>query len=174
MVRHVLPNVFNSLVALATLQVGFVIILESTLSFLGAGVPRPNPAWGLMVSDGRELVASEKGWWVSLLPGMAIMLVALSMNLLGDCSGTGWTPSSGRYSQAGRRSVLMDAKDAPGTGSIFFMTLWAFGNAGAVRRQAASRSGKTASAAPAPSCSMPGSSGDASSSRRFRRVNTSR
>ncbi len=84
MARHVLPNVFNSLVVLATLQVGFVIILESTLSFLGAGVPRPNPAWGLMVSDGRELVASEKGWWVSLLPGLAIMLVVLSMNLLGD------------------------------------------------------------------------------------------
>ena len=84
MLRHVLPNVFNSLVVLATLQVGFVIILESTLSFLGAGVPRPNPAWGLMISDGRELVASAEGWWVSLLPGMAIMLVVLSMNLLGD------------------------------------------------------------------------------------------
>ena len=84
MFKHVLPNVFNSLVVLATLQVGFVIILESTLSFLGAGVPRPNPAWGLMVADGRELVASEKGWWVSLLPGMAIMLVVLSMNLMGD------------------------------------------------------------------------------------------
>ncbi len=84
MFRHVLPNVFNSLVVLATLQVGFVIILESTLSFLGAGVPRPNPAWGLMVADGRELVASQKGWWVSLLPGMAIMLVVLSMNLMGD------------------------------------------------------------------------------------------
>ena len=84
MFRHILPNVFNSLVVLATLQVGFVIILESTLSFLGAGVPRPNPAWGLMVADGRELVASENGWWVSLLPGLAIMLVVLSMNLLGD------------------------------------------------------------------------------------------
>ena len=84
MYRHILPNVFNSLVVLATLQVGFVIILESTLSFLGAGVPRPNPAWGLMVADGRDLVASSGGWWVSLLPGMAIMLVVLSMNLLGD------------------------------------------------------------------------------------------
>lgn len=84
MFKHILPNVFNSLVVLATLQVGFVIILESTLSFLGAGVPRPNPAWGLMVADGRELVASEKGWWVSLIPGLAIMLVVLSMNLLGD------------------------------------------------------------------------------------------
>ena len=84
MIRHILPNVFNSLVVLATLQVGLVIILESTLSFLGAGVPRPNPAWGLMVADGRQLVASSRGWWVSLLPGMAIMLVVLSMNLLGD------------------------------------------------------------------------------------------
>ena len=69
MFKHILPNVFNSLVVLATLQVGFVIILESTLSFLGAGVPRPNPAWGLMVADGRELVASEKGWWFRYSPG---------------------------------------------------------------------------------------------------------
>ena len=84
MMRHIFPNVFNSLVVLATLQVGFVIILESTLSFLGAGIPRPTPAWGLMVADGRELVTSESGWWVSLFPGLAIMLTVLSMNLLGD------------------------------------------------------------------------------------------
>ena len=84
MARHIFPNVFNSLVVLATLQVGFVIILESTLSFLGAGIPRPTPAWGLMVADGRELVTSESGWWVSLFPGLAIMLTVLSMNLLGD------------------------------------------------------------------------------------------
>ena len=84
MLRHVFPNVFNSLVVLATLQVGFVIILESTLSFLGAGIPRPTPAWGLMVADGRELVTSQSGWWVSMFPGLAIMLTVLSMNLLGD------------------------------------------------------------------------------------------
>ena len=84
MAKHIFPNVFNSLVVLATLQVGFVIILESTLSFLGAGIPRPTPAWGLMVADGRELVTSESGWWVSLFPGLAIMLTVLSMNLLGD------------------------------------------------------------------------------------------
>ena len=84
MLKHVFPNVFNSLVVLATLQVGFVIILESTLSFLGAGIPRPTPAWGLMVADGRELITSESGWWVSLFPGLAIMLTVLSMNLLGD------------------------------------------------------------------------------------------
>jgi peptide/nickel transport system permease protein len=67
---------------LATLQVGFVIILEASLSFLGAGIPRPNPAWGLMVADGRELIISS--WWVSLFPGVAIMLVVMAMNLLGD------------------------------------------------------------------------------------------
>ena len=82
MLRHIFPNVFNSLVVLATLQVGFVIILEASLSFLGAGIPRPNPAWGLMVSDGRELIISS--WWVSLFPGVAILLVVMSTNLLGD------------------------------------------------------------------------------------------
>ncbi len=82
MLKHVFPNVFNSLVVLATLQVGFVIILEASLSFLGAGIPRPNPAWGLMVSDGRELIISS--WWVSLFPGLAILLVVMATNLMGD------------------------------------------------------------------------------------------
>ena len=82
MLKHIFPNVFNSLVVLATLQVGFVIILEASLSFLGAGIPRPNPAWGLMVSDGRELIISS--WWVSLFPGVAILLVVMATNLLGD------------------------------------------------------------------------------------------
>ena len=59
-----------------------MIILESTLSFLGAGIPRPMPAWGLMVADGRELIVSA--WWVALFPGIAIMLVVICMNLLGD------------------------------------------------------------------------------------------
>ncbi len=82
MFKHIFPNVFNSLVVLATLQVGFVIVIESTLSFLGAGIPRPNPAWGLMVADGRALIVSH--WWVSFFPGLAILLVVLSMNLMGD------------------------------------------------------------------------------------------
>lgn len=82
MLHHIFPNVFNSLVVLATLQVGFVIILEATLSFLGAGIPRPTPAWGLMVADGRSLVVAA--WWMAFFPGLAIMLVVLSMNLLGD------------------------------------------------------------------------------------------
>jgi len=81
-VRHVFPNVVNSIVVLATLQVGFVILLEASLSFLGAGIPRPTPAWGLMVADGRELVVTA--WWVSFFPGVAISLVVLSLNLMGD------------------------------------------------------------------------------------------
>jgi peptide/nickel transport system permease protein len=82
MIKLIFPNVFNSLVVLATLQVGFVIVIESTLSFLGAGIPRPNPAWGLMVADGRALIVSH--WWVAFFPGLAILLVVLSMNLMGD------------------------------------------------------------------------------------------
>ena len=80
--RHVFPNVVNTIIVLATLEVGQVILLEATLSFLGAGIPLPTPAWGLMVADGRALVVSA--WWVAFFPGLAIMLTVLSMNLLGD------------------------------------------------------------------------------------------
>ena len=59
-----------------------MILLESTLSFLGAGVPPPTPAWGSMVADGRDRLAVA--WWISTMPGLAIMLVVLSMNLFGD------------------------------------------------------------------------------------------
>lgn len=82
MFRYLLPNVVNTLIVLATLQVGFVILLESSLSFLGAGIPRPTPAWGLMVADGRELIVTA--WWISMFPGLAIMLTVLSLNLVGD------------------------------------------------------------------------------------------
>ena len=82
MLRYIFPNIINTIVVLATLQVGFVIVLEATLSFLGAGISRPTPAWGLMVADGREFVTDA--WWVSFFPGLAILLTVLSMNLLGD------------------------------------------------------------------------------------------
>jgi len=82
MFKYIFPNVVNSLVVLATLQVGYVILLESALSFLGAGLPRAEPAWGVMVADGRELIVTA--WWVSMFPGIAIMLTVLSLNLLGD------------------------------------------------------------------------------------------
>ena len=79
---HILPNLLNSLVVLATLQLGAVIIFEASLSFLGAGIPRPTPAWGVMVADGRELIVAN--WWVSFFPGMCILLAVMSLNLLGD------------------------------------------------------------------------------------------
>lgn len=82
MFKYIFPNVVNSLIVLATLQVGYVILLESSLSFLGAGLPRAEPAWGVMVADGRELIVTA--WWVSMFPGLAIMLTVLSLNLLGD------------------------------------------------------------------------------------------
>jgi peptide/nickel transport system permease protein len=82
MVVHLFPNVVNTLIVLLTLQVGWVIIVEASLSFLGAGVPPPTPAWGSMVSDGRDYIIDA--WWVSLFPGLAIMLVVLAFNLLGD------------------------------------------------------------------------------------------
>ena len=82
MLRHVLPNVLNSIIVIATLGVGAVILLESGLSFLGAGIPPPTPSWGSMCSDGRSILTSA--YWVSLFPGLAIMMVVLSCNLLGD------------------------------------------------------------------------------------------
>lgn len=82
LLRHILPNVMNTIVVLATLQVGIVISLEASLSFLGIGVPRPTPTWGILVADGRQLVVGA--WWISFFPGLAIMLTVLSVNLFGD------------------------------------------------------------------------------------------
>ena len=79
---HIFPGVINTLIVLATLQVGFVILVESTLSFLGAGVPPPTPAWGSMVAEGRDFLAGA--WWIATMPGVAILLTVLSLNLFGD------------------------------------------------------------------------------------------
>jgi peptide/nickel transport system permease protein len=80
--RHLFPNTFNTLMVLVTLQVGYVIIVEASLSFLGAGIPPPTPAWGSMIAEGRDFITSA--WWVSFFPGLAILLVVLAFNLLGD------------------------------------------------------------------------------------------
>ena len=82
LVFHLFPNTVNTLLVLLTLQVGWVIIVEASLSFLGAGIPPPTPAWGSMVSDGREYV--DTAWWVSALPGLAIMFTVVAFNLFGD------------------------------------------------------------------------------------------
>lgn len=82
MFRHIFPNIVNPLIILATLQIGFIIVAESSLSFLGVGVPPPDPAWGLMVAEGRNYIGNA--WWLSTWPGVAILLVVLSFNIFGD------------------------------------------------------------------------------------------
>jgi peptide/nickel transport system permease protein len=82
LLRHILPSVFNSIVVIGTLMLGRVIILESALSFLGLGVQPPTPSWGTMLADGRQYL--NYAWWLSTFPGLAIMLVVLGTNLVGD------------------------------------------------------------------------------------------
>jgi len=79
---HIFPGTINTLIVVATLQIGIVILLESVLSFLGAGVPPPTAAWGSMVAEGRDRLAGY--WWISTFPGLAIMLTVMSLNLFGD------------------------------------------------------------------------------------------
>jgi peptide/nickel transport system permease protein len=81
--RHILPNVINSAAVLASLMLGVVIITEATLSFLGVGVPPPEPAWGLMLSDGKQGLMVGY-WWLTVFPGACIVLMVLSANLIGD------------------------------------------------------------------------------------------
>lgn len=82
LVLYLLPNVMGTLLVLCTLELGAVILVEASLSFLGAGIPPPAASWGLMVAEGRDYIT--QAWWVSLFPGIAIVLTVLSFNLLGD------------------------------------------------------------------------------------------
>lgn len=82
LIFHVLPNVGGTVLVVTTLEVGMIIIGESALSFLGLGVVPPNISWGAMLADGRA--SMNQAWWVVALPGLAITLVVLSVNLLGD------------------------------------------------------------------------------------------
>ena len=81
--RHILPNVLNTAMVLASLTIGVVIIAEASLSFLGVGVPPPEPAWGLMLSEARSTLMAGK-WWLTVFPGACILLVVLATQLLGD------------------------------------------------------------------------------------------
>ena len=80
--RHILPGVTNTLVIATTLQVGAIILAESILGYLGAGIPLPAPAWGSMIAYGRDYL--DDAWWVAFFPGMAIFLTVLAFNFLGD------------------------------------------------------------------------------------------
>jgi peptide/nickel transport system permease protein len=81
--RHILPNVLNTAMVLASLTIGVVIIAEASLSFLGVGVPPPEPAWGLMLAEGRSTLMVGM-WWLTIAPGACIMLIVLATQLLGD------------------------------------------------------------------------------------------
>jgi peptide/nickel transport system permease protein len=79
---HIFPNVFSTFVVIATLQMSQFVLTEASLSFLGAGVPPPTPSWGNMISDGLQYI--QTAWWLSLIPGIALVAMVLAMNLLGD------------------------------------------------------------------------------------------
>jgi len=79
---EILPNIFHSVMVLGTLRMGFMIIMEASLSFLGLGIQPPTPAWGSMVADGRSYLTTA--WWVSTMPGLAILGLVLSINLFGE------------------------------------------------------------------------------------------
>jgi len=82
LIVHIFPNLVNSMIILATLQIAQVVLIEASLSFLGVGIPPPTPAWGLMIADGRGLLV--QAWWVSTMPGVALSLIVLSANMVGD------------------------------------------------------------------------------------------
>jgi peptide/nickel transport system permease protein len=81
--RHILPNVMNTATVLASLTVGVVIIAEASLSFLGVGVPPPQPAWGLMLSEARPTLMAGQ-WWLTVFPGLCILFIVLATQLFGD------------------------------------------------------------------------------------------
>lgn len=82
LMRHLLPNLMGTIIVLATLQIGWAIVVEASLSFIGAGIPPPQPSWGGMVASGREYIGMA--WWLTFFPGMAIAITVLSFNFLGD------------------------------------------------------------------------------------------
>ena len=82
MFRHLLPNVLATVMVIATLQTGGFILLVASLSFLGVGIPKPTSAWGVMIADGREFLLMAS--WVAVVPGAAISMLIISLNLVGD------------------------------------------------------------------------------------------
>ena len=84
MLRHVFPNIINTLLVLATLEVGLAVIVEASLSFLGLGVQRPVPSWGNMLRDAQQFLFFPGAWWFPIVPGIAITFLVMSCNLTGD------------------------------------------------------------------------------------------
>jgi len=95
LMRHILPNIAGTVLVMATLQIGTVILAESALSFLGLGVVSPQISWGTMLAEGRDTLVH--GWWVAAVPGAAISLLLLSTNLLGDALRTRFDPGNKEF-----------------------------------------------------------------------------
>ncbi|MER5628237.1 ABC transporter permease [Streptosporangium sp. NPDC002544] len=95
LLRHMLPNLAGTVLVLTTLQIGTVILAESALSFLGLGVVSPQISWGAMLADGRDQLSHA--WWVAAFPGLAITIVVLLVNLLGDAMRSWLDPKKRRY-----------------------------------------------------------------------------
>ena len=89
--RHIFPNLINTLLVVSTLEVGTVVIFESGLSFLGLGVPRPLPSWGTMLADSQSLLYTH--WWLPFFPGIAITFLVMAGNLTGDWLGDRTDPT---------------------------------------------------------------------------------
>jgi peptide/nickel transport system permease protein len=79
---HILPNILSVAMVVLTINFGYVILLEASLSYLGAGIPPPTPSWGSMIAEGQNYIGSA--WWISIPPGVAIALTVLGLSLLGD------------------------------------------------------------------------------------------
>jgi peptide/nickel transport system permease protein len=82
LIRHILPNIISTIIVLLTIQFRGLILFEASMSFLGLGVPPPNPSWGSMISNGRDYLLSS--WWISVIPGFALMLTVLTVSFIGD------------------------------------------------------------------------------------------
>jgi len=82
MASEILPNITQSVFVLGTLRLGYMIIMEASLSFLGLGIQPPNPAWGSMVASGRDYML--KAWWVSTFPGVALLILVVAINVFGE------------------------------------------------------------------------------------------
>jgi len=101
--RHILPNVATPIIVQASISLAFAILAEAALSFLGLGTQRPEPSWGILLSDGRDYV--QDAWWLTVFPGLAIFLVVLSLNVVGDALRDALDPR--------QRSAVESATGAP-------------------------------------------------------------
>lgn len=112
--REIIPNILPPVVVLATLRVGYFMVLEASLSFLGVGIPPSIPAWGSMIADGRGILFIA--WWVSTIPGIALLILVLSINLLGERMQEIYNPKAAttkRIAWWWRNRPIADAGDTP-------------------------------------------------------------